>query len=222
MTGGGRQPRPAWRTRLAAIRQNVLGGRSRAEVNADLMAAGILTVGPHTYGDPLLLLFSRSADDLARDGGRVRIGDYCSIGGDVEIYTGGNHRVDWVTTYPMRIKFGLPGARRDGHPATRGDVVIGNDVWIGNHVRILSGVTVGDGAVLAASAQVSTDVPPYAVVAGNPARVVRYRFDPAQIEALLEIRWWSWPEAEVVAAVDRLCDPDVDAFITWARSRRTD
>jgi acetyltransferase-like isoleucine patch superfamily enzyme len=136
-----------------------------------------------------------------------------SIAPDVEIFTGGEHHTEWVTTYPLRIMLDLPGANEDGHPASRGDVTIGSDVWIGAGVKVMSGTTIGDGAVLGAGAVVTGTVRPYAVVAGIPAREVRRRFTDEQVEALLSIRWWDWTDREIAARVDELCAPNVSAFV---------
>ena len=160
-------------------------------------------IGAHTYGRPRVLAWD--------DATTLRIGRYCSIAKGVTIALGGEHRTDWVSTYPFGELWpeaqGVPG-----HPASRGDVVIGNDVWIGLDALILSGVTIGDGAVIGARAVVTQDVPPYAVVAGNPARVVRTRFDEETVARLLAIRWWDWPEAKVKAHLAELMGPDVAAF----------
>ena len=143
----------------------------------------------------------------------VRVGDWCSIALDVEIMTGGNHRTDWVSTYPFRIQFGLEGAYGDGMPWTKGDVTIGSDVWIGRGAKVLSGVTIGHGAVVAAYSVVTADVEPFAIVAGVPAVVKRYRFEPDQREALLRIAWWDWDESRIRENVDALSSPDISAFI---------
>src|ERR1700694_3079477 len=128
--------------------------------------APTVQMGAHSYGQPRVI---RHEGDSAE----VPLGAWCSIAEDVEIMVGGNHRLDWVSTFPMRIIFNLPGALTDGHPATKGDVRIGNDVWIGRGSRILSGVTIGDGAAIGAYSVVSKDVRPYAVAVGVPAREVR-------------------------------------------------
>jgi acetyltransferase-like isoleucine patch superfamily enzyme len=161
-------------------------------------------VGRYTYGDPRLLLWT--PED------RIEIGAFCSISAEVVILGGGEHRADWVTTYPLRIAFGLPGENADGHPASKGPTVIGNDVWVGFGATILSGVRVGDGAVIGARAVVARDVPPYGVAAGNPARVVRQRFDEATVARLLQIAWWNWPLPRILASVARLCAGDVEGF----------
>ena len=143
----------------------------------------------------------------------LHIGAYCSITYNVQILLGGEHRTDWVTTSPLRVLSRLPGADQDGHPRSKGDVVIGNDVWLGLGSIILSGVTVGDGAVVGAGSVVTKDVPSFAIVAGNPARVIRYRFTPEIREALSRIAWWNWPHERVLGAVDLLCCGDIDRFI---------
>lgn len=165
-----------------------------------------LVMGRHSYGEPLIPTYP---GDISW----VRIGAFVSIGLDVVLLDGGNHRTDWVSTYPFRVSFDLPDAYEDGHPYSKGDVVIGNDVWIGRGARVLSDVSVGDGAVVAGYSVVTKDVRPYAIVAGNPAREIRRRFDDAQVEALLRIAWWEWPLGRILAAVPQLCSDNVDVFI---------
>ena len=166
---------------------------------------GQLTIGPHTYGKPLVVAYPNEPP--------VRIGAYCSIASDVTIFAGGNHRVDWVSTFPFRAVLGLPGAFSDGHPASKGSVTVGNDVWLGYGATVMSGIEVGDGAVIAAKAVVTQDVAPYSVVAGCPAREIRRRFSPVQISALLEIAWWEWSDSAVQRAIPDLCSADIDGFI---------
>ncbi len=165
-----------------------------------------LKMGAHSYGNPRVIRHEGDTNE-------VYIGAWCSIAEDVEIMVGGNHRLDWVSTFPMRIIFNLPGALTDGHPASKGDIRIGNDVWIGRGSRILSGVTIGDGAAIGAYSVVTKHVRPYAVVAGVPAREVRRRFTDEQVDALLRIRWWDWPTEQAVAEVAALNGGTVDEFI---------
>ncbi len=166
-------------------------------------------IGDHSYGAPRLMRSGRT---------RFRMGKYCSVAPGVSILLGGNHRVDWVTTYPFSAiaDWHPEGAGIRGHPLTNGDVVVGNDVWLGRGCTILSGITVGDGAVVAAEALVTKDVPPYAIVGGNPARVIRHRFDEATIGRLLAIRWWDWPDARVRAAIPHLLSDDLTGFLAFA------
>jgi acetyltransferase-like isoleucine patch superfamily enzyme len=165
-----------------------------------------LTLGRCSYGEPRVATFPG-------DTAHVRIGAFCSIGPDVILMDGGDHRVDWVSTFPFRAALGLPGAYEDGHPCSRGDIEIGNDVWIGRGARVRSGVSVGDGAVIGAYSVVTRDVRPYAIVAGVPAREVRRRFGDAQVAALAQIAWWDWPMDEVLRCVPQLCSENVDEFI---------
>lgn len=144
-------------------------------------------IGDYTYGSPdgSPILVHTSKD------GKLTIGKFCSIAYNVIIFLGGsNHRPDWVSTYPFAAFF-EEASQFDGYPKERIDVVIGNDVWIGEGVTIMSGITIGSGAVIATKSVVTKDVPPYAIVAGNPAKILRKRFDDGTIEKLLEIQWWN-------------------------------
>ena len=149
---------------------------------------------------------------------QIKIGNFCSIAKNFNIYMGGNHRTDWVTTFP----FGhcntdvFNGYNGDGHPTTKGDVIIGNDVWIGANVTILSGVTVGDGAVIGINSLVVKNVEPYSIVGGNPAKFIKYRFSKEQIEKLLEIKWWDWDDDKINKFTPLLCNSNIDEFINAA------
>jgi acetyltransferase-like isoleucine patch superfamily enzyme len=148
------------------------------------------------------------------EGADVNIGSFCSIADDVEIFIGGNHRTDWVTTYPFgHINKDIFPWHGRGHPATKGNVVIGNDVWIGSGATILSGVTIGDGAVVSAKSVVVKDIPAYAIVGGNPAKVLKYRFTLPQIEKLLQNPWWELPESRINELIPLLCSPNVEDLI---------
>jgi len=144
-------------------------------------------------------------------GATLRIGSFCSIATGVQIFLGGDHRVDWVTTYPFQ-EFWEAAKGIAGHPVSKGDVVIGNDVWIGTDALLLSGVEIGDGAVIGARAVVAKDVPPYAIVTGNPARVRRYRFDENTIRILLKIEWWNWEDERISKFLPLLLNSDIQAF----------
>lgn len=120
---------------------------------------------------------------------KITIGSFCSIARNVTIQET-YHRSDTVSTYHMLKN--IFGDQGHGDFISKGDIQIGNDVWIGAHAIILSGVTIGDGSIIAAGAVVNKDVPPYAVVAGNPARVVKYRFNEELITELLNVKWWNW------------------------------
>jgi acetyltransferase-like isoleucine patch superfamily enzyme len=172
-----------------------------------------LQVGRGTYGRPLVRWYDG-------DWASVRIGSFVSIADDVIFTIGGGHPTSWVSQYPLRIRLGLEGAFEDGLPETKGDIVIGNDVWIGRGARVLSGVTVGDGAVVGAYAVVASNIPPYAIVVGNPAREIGKRFEQHEIEALLRIAWWDWSDEEIEEAVPFLNSHDVQGFIARYSSTR--
>jgi acetyltransferase-like isoleucine patch superfamily enzyme len=126
------------------------------------------------------------------------LGKFCSIGNGVKILCGGEHRTDTVSTYPLRTLLTI--ADGDNYDATtKGPTMIGNDVWIGAGALILSGVKVGDGAVIGSGSVVASDIPPYAVAYGNPAKVKRSRFSSSQIEKLLRIAWWDWDDDTIKA-----------------------
>ena len=173
-------------------------------------------LGAHSYGRPRIR--------FAESGSKLTIGRYCSIADRVEIMLGGNHRADWVSTYPFAA-FGDTWPNTDQAPAsyqaTRGDVFIGSDVWIGSGALILSGVTIGPGAIIGARSVVSGDVPPYAVAAGNPARHVRYRFPEPLITALLEAAWWDLPDADVASLIPLLSSGRVEELISTAKALRS-
>lgn len=157
--------------------------------------SGALSIGSGTYGRPRVNVYPG-------DTSRVVIGNYCSIAGEVEFTPGGGHRTDWVTTYPMRLLAG--GNRTDQDVTSKGDILVGSDVWIGRGAHILSGVTIGNGAVIGARAIVTRPVRPYAIVAGNPAREIRRRFTDSDIDRLEQIRWWDWPLDHIVAEASLL------------------
>lgn len=157
-----------------------------------------LEIGFGSYGTPIIKSYSSLV--------KVTIGKYCSIG-DMVILSGGEHIASRITTYPFDVY------RGDCLAHSKGEVHIGNDVWIGTQVLILSGVTIGDGAVIGAGSVVASDVQPYAIVAGNPARLIRYRFNPEIIKKLLALAWWNWSEEKVKASYAFLMsDPEKLTF----------
>ena len=166
-----------------------------------------MSFGKYTYGRPRIYYWSKNT--------KLIIGNFCSIAENVKIYLDGNHRTDWVTTYPFghintHVFNNFNGY---GHPSSKGDVIIGNDVWIGDNVTIMSGVIIGDGAVIANSSHVVKNVEPYAIVGGNPAKLIKYRFSTEQIEKLLEIKWWNWDDEKINKFSPLLCNNNIDEFI---------
>lgn len=161
-------------------------------------------IGEWSYGQPHV--------PRGDDGTTLRVGRFCSFASGVTILTGCNHRVDWVSTYPFHL-LGAPQASLPYPSRSHGDVVIGHDVWVGTDALILSGVTIGNGAVIGARAVVTHDIPSYAIVAGVPARVIRYRFPQETIEALQTIAWWDWPIDTIRTVAPQLMNDDIDGFI---------
>lgn len=143
-------------------------------------------------------------------GDKLIIGKYCSIACGVKfIMNGGNHRTDWFTNYPFPIfGHGWEGAMPESWP-NKGNTMIGNDVWIGYGAVIMPGVNVGDGAIIAANSVVTSDVSPYAVVGGNPAKIIRKRYMEADIAELLNIQWWNWDQEKVTRNVKAICGGDL-------------
>jgi acetyltransferase-like isoleucine patch superfamily enzyme len=174
---------------------------------ASAIQRGTAEIGDYSYGAPQLRYVAL--------GLRFVCGKYCSFGPEVQVMLASNHRHDWISTYPFpAFADEWPAAAGlTGHVAGKGDVVVGNDVWVGAGVMLGSGVKVGDGAVIAARSVVVKDVPPYAIVGGNPAQVIRYRFDEATIAALLGLRWWDWPHERVEANIPLLLSGDMQVFI---------
>ena len=173
-----------------------------------LIDYGALSVGPHTYGIPFLVDYDH--------GGKVIIGDYCSIGQNVYFVTA-NHNLELVTTYPFKSleRFYSDKTLDIGDDHTlQSPTRVGNDVWIGNNVQIMAGVTIGDGAVIAAGSVVTKDVSPYAIVGGNPAKLIRYRIADANDRFNMQkISWWDWPEHVISERLDKIMSKDISAFI---------
>lgn len=168
-------------------------------------------LGAGTYGMPLV-------HDL-NNGTTLKIGAYSSIAKGVQIYLGGNHRLDWVTTYPFPA-FLQEAVHIKSYDVSRGDVIIGSDVWLCADCTILSGVTIGHGAVVAGNAVVTRNVAPYSLVAGNPAKHVKWRFDEATREALLKSVWWEWSEEEIRQNVEKLCSENIQTFLEYVQQRQ--
>ena len=155
-----------------------------------------MTIGKHSN------LASTGSDISAQ----VTIGDYCSIGPYVQMHSRTQHA---CIEHPNLVST----KQLQGYPQTtsKEKIVIGNDVWVGRNVVILGGVTIGDGAILGAFSVIAKDVPPYAIVVGNPAIIKRYRFNENQIESLLKIKWWNWDEKKIEENKDDFLD--IEKFI---------
>ena len=147
---------------------------------------------------------------------RLVIGKFCSIAcGAKFLFNSANHTQRSLSTYIFPVLFeewGLDVERIPEAWDNRGDIIIGNDVWIGYEAVILSGVTIGDGAIVAARAVVTRDVPPYAIVGGVPAKPIRQRFSNPDIAQLLELRWWDWPREKIARTIDAIQSGDLEGL----------
>lgn len=152
-----------------------------------MVGSSTVTIDRYSYGIENCKIYEWG------EGKSLKIGSFCSIANGVEFYLGGEHQLDTFTTYPFGHIYTeyLPFEANPNHPLSKGDIVIGNDVWIGSNVTILSGVNIGHGAVLGANSLITKDVNPYCIVAGNPAKVIKQRFNYSIIEELLNLSWWN-------------------------------
>jgi acetyltransferase-like isoleucine patch superfamily enzyme len=138
------------------------------------------------FGSPTILQYNSEC--------KLHVGEFCSFGSEVMILLGGEH----YTTAPSTYNFnGLTDSRFPESTYSKGDVSIGNDVWVGARATILSGVTIGDGAVVGAGSVVASDVAPYSIVIGNPARLLRMRFNSETVKRLQESKWWQWDISKI-------------------------
>lgn len=180
------------------IKSRIKQSVNRLEV-ARLKRIGVLEMREHSYGLVNVKFWDRKT--------KLRIGKYVSIADGVIFILGGNHRLDWVTTYPFPEKSRKNSAfsKIQGHPSSKGDIIIGNDVWIGQNATILSGVEIENGAVIGAHCLVARNVPSYSICVGNPGKIVGYRFEKSTIDRLNILSWWDWTESELERKAQLLC-----------------
>jgi acetyltransferase-like isoleucine patch superfamily enzyme len=186
---------------LAKIVRAVDAKQRGAAMSGATDVAADVTIGRATYFPPVV----RGGGA----GGHVTIGSYSSIAQECELLLDPRERL----AHDISGRSSVSGPSNDKDSSHSADVSIGSDVWLGQGAKILPGITVGDGAVVAAWSVVTADVAAYAIVGGNPAREIRRRFDEQTVEALLRIRWWDWPEDDILSSWQELCSPDVEAFV---------
>ena len=149
---------------------------------------------------------------------KVKLGKYNSIGRDCNFFLHANHRHDWVTTSSQLLGPVTPEIAnihmQMGHPTCNGDITVENDVWIGAKSTIMSGIKISNGSVVAACSVVTKDVPPYAIVGGNPAKIIKYRFSDEEISKLLQVSWWNWSEEKIIENAFKLWNPNIDIFLS--------
>lgn len=175
-----------------------------------------ILVGDYTYYDDpddvhnfernVLYLFDFMKDKLV-------IGKFCQIATGVRfIMNGSNHAMGGISTYPFQV-FGGEWAEKDPMKVTsKGDTIIGNDVWIGNSATIMQGIKIGDGAIIGTNSLVTKNVAPYTIVGGNPAKEIRQRFDDDIIQFLLQLQWWNWPVSKITEHLNLIINGDIDGL----------
>ena len=174
-----------------------------------------IIVGDYTYYDDFEHVenFEKNVKYLFDfTGDQLIIGKFCMIASDVSfIMNGANHLHSSISAYPFAI-FGKDWTHAmDGKSyPIKGDTIVGNDVWLGHGATIMPGVKIGDGAIIATNAVVTKDIPPYTIVGGNPARIIKKRFSDADIDRLLSLRWWDWPIEKITQNVEILTGHDLD------------
>ena len=190
---------PVCRQYRMNFRGSIVGGYDYQDYLAVTMGARSYMVGAELKMEPPCAML---------------IGKYCSIADDVLFMANNDHDYASTTTYPLfLVDKSMPSKYREGgakHKSKR-QIIIGNDVWIGTRAIICSGVRIGNGAIVAAGAVVTKDVPPYAIVGGNPAKVIKYRFDNETIEKLQAVKWWYWQEREILQHRDFMLNPSLPA-----------
>lgn len=184
----------------------------------NVISASNIFVGDYSYYDDPLDPTGFERNNVLFNwpefGDKLVIGKFCAIASGTKFIMGpANHRMSSVTTYPFSVFGGAWEERTPPHLSQlpkKGDIVLGNDVWVGRESVILPGVTIGDGAVIAAYSVVAKDVPAYTVAGGNPARVLRNRFDPELTGLLQKLKWWDFPPEQLLEALPLLCSPDLE------------
>jgi virginiamycin A acetyltransferase len=177
-----------------------------------------IEVGDYTYYDDFESVYNFELNvkyHFDFTGDKLIIGKFCMIASGVTfIMNGANHLTNAISTYPFAIFGGDWAKAMDGkqYPG-KGNTIIGNDVWIGYNATIMAGVQVGDGAIIAANATVVKDVPPYTIVGGNPATMIKKRFDDERIAALLLLQWWNWSIEKITAHVQKLTGNNVEELL---------
>lgn len=170
----------------------------------------------HSYSDgPIRIEFG--GDIFPGSGAKFHLGKFCSIASNLRVFLGGNHRTDWISTFAFPEYFGKGHA--PGQPSSKGDVVIGNDVWIGDSVVIMSGIRIGHGAAIGAYSIVAKDIEPYIIAAGNPCRPIRPRLHFLLVNQLLKLKWWDWSDEDIIKIYPFLQSNNPEPLFEYARKR---
>ena len=177
-----------------------------------------VTIGDYTYYDDPRGIEAFKANILYHfdfTGDRLVIGKFCALATNTKfIMNGGNHRTDGLSTYPFMIFSGDWAGRfpEEQDFPIKGDTIVGHDVWLGYNATVMPGITIGDGAIVASESVVSSNVPPYAIVGGNPAKIIRMRYADDVIDRLLKIRWWDWDIQKITRYLPLISRPASDGM----------
>ncbi|RZQ22925.1 type B chloramphenicol O-acetyltransferase [Vibrio vulnificus] len=186
-----------------------------------------IIVGRHSYYSGYY--HGHGFDDCVRylnpernDVDKLIIGSFCSVGSGAVFMMAGNqgHRTDWVSTFPFFYQQNPNFSEAKDGFVRAGDTRIGHDVWIGSEAMIMPGVTIGDGAIIASRAVVTKDVAPYEVVGSNPAKHIKFRFSPQEIEMLQEMQWWHWSDEQLGRCMALMCSADIEGLYLWWKQSR--
>ncbi|EIV1852171.1 type B chloramphenicol O-acetyltransferase [Vibrio vulnificus] len=186
-----------------------------------------IIVGRHSYYSGYY--HGHGFDDCVRylnpernDVDKLIIGSFCSVGSGAVFMMAGNqgHRTDWVSTFPFFYQQNPNFSEAKDGFVRAGDTSIGHDVWIGSEAMIMPGVTIGDGAIIASRAVVTKDVAPYEVVGSNPAKHIKFRFSPQEIEMLQEMQWWQWSDEQLGRCMALMCSADIEGLYLWWKQSR--
>ena len=200
-----------------------IAGQDRVVFLKPLIQNPLIEVGEYSYYDDPLHSAEFETRNVTHHYGpeKLVLGKFCAIAsGTMFVMNGANHRMNGVSTYPFPIMGGAWGEHRDliTDLPSRGDTIVGNDVWIGANATIMPGVRIGHGAVISTGAVVTKDVPDYAIVGGNPATLIRRRYKEPDIRTLVELAWWNWPLPKITENLRAIADGSVAALSAIAAS----
>lgn len=183
-------------------------------INDPNIIIGDYTMYNDFINDPVLFEKNNVLYHYPINNDRLIIGKFCSIACGVKfLFNSANHTMKSLSTYPFPLFFDewdLDVNNVTSSWDNKGDIVIGNDVWIGYEAIIFAGVTIGDGAIIGSRAVVTKDVPPYTVVGGVPARIIKERFSKETVSSLLKIKWWNWSKERIIKNIDAIQTGSID------------
>ena len=185
----------------------------RLDLALNCPSTGNLEVGDFSYYESLDIRENNLRD--VNDGSvKVKIGKFCSLGPNITFMLAVEHKLNWNTSYPFHRLLGHETAETSS-VSSKGDIIIGNDVWIGANATIMSGVTIADGCVIGSNAVVTKSTEPYSVIVGNPGKVVKKRFPQERIDKLIQLKWWDWDYQKIYDSLSLLQSEDISALFIY-------